>query len=117
MPTTRAGQTFSQADLDAKTWGRSGTGQARINPQGEIEVYGESDAAVPAPTMPTPAPLPNPPAPTAPGGGGGSPMASLQAAADPGAGWASSAAPNGTRPGLGARSFTPMQKLFSGRVY
>ena len=44
-------------------------------------------------------------------------MASLQAATDPGAGWDTSTAKSSLRPGLGARSPVPMQRLFPSNPY
>lgn len=73
-----------------------------------------SGAADPTPAQPNDAPAPAPP-PTPQGMA--SPMASLQAAADPGAGWQKGATQSSLRPGLGARLPLPMQRLFPANPY
>lgn len=59
--------TFSQAALDDRRWGNTGTGKARYNDAGLIEVYDEQPGLVaPSMTGPTATPPPAAPAPAAP---------------------------------------------------
>lgn len=74
---------------------------------------GPSTAPIPAPTAPAPAAPAPPPTPM----GMASPMASLQAAADPGAGWASPGQASALRPGLGQRKPMAISQLFGGSAY
>lgn len=107
-------QDIPAAELNTRKWGASGKGLARINGAGEIEVYDEQAADTSAPA----APAPTPPAAPAPAAGGPSPMSSLQAAADPGAGWMTPPEQASVlKPGLGTSVPPVLQRIFSGRIY
>jgi hypothetical protein len=124
MAKTSRGIEIPDAELNARKWGQSGKGLARINDQGSIEVYDEqwgaptalTPAASPAPAAtptPTPATPEMPAAPAAPavpqtyGDGAGfkfaSPTAALQTRAQ--------------KPGAAPSAMGGYSPLLAGRLY